>query len=71
MAKKLVITLDEETMKKYLDMASEKTEAEVNEDCEPSGPSLLIDIAPGPYEADVYFEGKVEIGEAKVDLVDS
>ena len=46
MKNKLTITLDEETTEKYLYFSAKKTEAEVNEDCMPSGPSLLIEISP-------------------------
>jgi hypothetical protein len=69
MAKKLVITLDESTTAKYLDLAVKKTESEVNADCEPSGCRLIIDIAPSHYDSIVSF-GNNEIGLVSVDFVD-
>ena len=69
MSKKLVITLDESTTRNYLKLAREKTEAELNEDCEPSGSSLTIDIGSSCYDYCVRCE-KNEIGVASVDLVD-
>ena len=69
MGRKLVIILDEATTENYLELASKKTEAEVNADCEPSGMSLRIDIAPAPYESAVSI-GSDEIGIALVDFRD-
>ena len=69
MGKKLVITLDESTTRNYLELARKKTEAEVNEECEPSGSSLTINIAPIPYDSNVICENN-EIGIASVDFVD-
>ncbi|WP_139800794.1 hypothetical protein [Geothermobacter hydrogeniphilus] len=70
MGKKLVIILDEETTSKYLRLAGEKTEAEVTEDCEPSGSSLTIHISPTPYDSSVCYEDR-EIGIASVCLEDA
>jgi hypothetical protein len=69
MGKKLVITLDESTTSNYLKLARKKTESEVNEECEPSGSSLTIDIAPSHYDSYVRCENN-EIGVASVILVD-
>lgn len=66
--KKLVITLDEMTTRKYIELSAEKTEAEVNGDCEPSGASLTIYVSPGHYDSSVYFENR-EIGIASVCFV--
>jgi len=69
MGKKLVITLDESATSKYLELAGKKTEAEVNAECMPSGSTLTIAIALGPYDDYVRFENN-EIGNVSVDLVD-
>lgn len=45
MSKKLVLTLDGATTKKYLELARKQTEALVDEDCEPSDVSVTIDIS--------------------------
>ena len=70
MGKKLVITLDELSTRKYLELAAKKTEAEVNEDCEPSGITLIIDIAPTKvYDSSVSI-GNNEIGIVSVNFLD-
>ena len=43
---KLTITLDEQATAKYLAVASMRTAGEVNSDCEPSGPTIYVDISP-------------------------
>lgn len=69
MSKKLVITLDKETTRRYLMRAASRTVAEVDEACLPSGATLSIEIAP-PFANTVYFGAETEeIGEAKVELV--
>ena len=70
MPPKLVITLDEETTEQYLDLAGKQTKAEVDADCEPSGVSISIHIAPDPYDS-AAFMGHKELGEAKVELVEA
>ena len=71
MAQRLVITLSEEATAKWLELAGARTKAEVDEDCEPSGSSLLVDIHPLYSDCSYYREGeKTELGEVKVDLVD-
>jgi len=65
----LVITLDEDTTKKYLELAGKAAQGEVNEDCMPTGSTITIDIAPGSFDSGVSF-GDREIGLASVDLVD-
>lgn len=65
MAKKLVVTLDGKTTEKYLELASNKTEAEVNAGCEPSGVCLNIVIGGGLDEHSVSI-GEQEIGQASV-----
>jgi len=67
---RLVITLDEETTKKYLELAGKVAQGEVNEDCMPTGSAITIDIAPGPFDSEVSF-GDCEIGIASVDLLDN
>ena len=62
--------LDEETTEKYLYFSAKKTEAEVNEDCMPSGPSLLIQISP-VFESTVSIangEDWEELGEVSIKL---
>jgi hypothetical protein len=66
MSEKLIIILNEETTRKYLERASRKTNAEVDDACVPSGCTLTIEIAP-PFINTVYFGGD-EIGEAYVEL---
>lgn len=44
MAQRLQITLSDEATAKYLAIASGKTEAEIDADCEPSGASVRVDI---------------------------
>lgn len=68
MSQKLVITLDEATTIKYLELAQKRTKAELNADCEPSGSSLRIDISPDPYDSYVSCEND-EIGVAAVQLI--
>jgi hypothetical protein len=71
MPQKLIIELTEEATVKYLTYARERTEAEVNEDCEPSGSTIRVDLH--PFESTVYAEQNgrfIEFGEAKVDLVE-
>jgi hypothetical protein len=58
---------------KYLVYARGKTEVEVNEDRQPSGCTISVDIAPGPFNSCVYAEqnGKlIEFGEAKINLIE-
>ncbi|RUO20912.1 hypothetical protein CWE08_07365 [Aliidiomarina iranensis] len=72
MAQRLHIVLSEETTKRYLKLAREKTEGEINEDCEPSGASIQIDI--WHLENAVSIEvgsDWIDIGEASVDLIDA
>lgn len=72
MAKKLVITLDEAVTEKYLELAGEKTKAEVDADCCPSGVSLKIDIS-GPWGSSASFMAGnqyIEIGDVTVDLIE-
>jgi hypothetical protein len=71
MSKKLQITLDEKATQKYLEWASAKLTAEVDGDCEPCGCSITIDIG-GPYGSSVFGhtgDGRLDLGEAEVDLV--
>ena len=71
MPQQLQITLSEDATKKYLEIAAAKTEAEVNADCEPSGPLLQIDIS--PFWDQVFVEqgsnNFVNVGDAHVELI--
>ena len=70
---KLVIQLSEKATAKYLAYASAKTETEVNADCEPSGCTISIAIAPVPYgsDASAVLGGEyIEFGEVEIELVD-
>jgi len=69
MAKKLTITLDEEATENYLNMSSSHVEAEVNEDCLPSGSNILIMISP-PFGSTAFI-GNTEIGAAKIEFVEN
>jgi hypothetical protein len=68
MKQKLIITLNEQTTARYLQIASRRTAAEVEADCEPSGIHLTIEISP-LFESAVYVN-REEIGEADVELKD-
>ena len=68
MRERMVITLNEETTRKYLTIARKRTEAEVNADCEPGGIGIRIDISSlygNPILVDANG-GWQEIGEASV-----
>lgn len=65
----LIITLDEKTTKKYLELIGRKTESEVNADCIPSGGTISIDIVP-PFGTMVYLDN-IQIGEAQIDWVEN
>lgn len=67
--KNLIITLDEKTTQKYLELIGGKTEAEVDAGCMPSGGTLSIDIVP-PFGIIVYLDN-IEIGEAEIDWVEN
>ena len=71
MPQKLIIELTEEATEKYLAYAQGRTEAEVNEGCEPSGSTISVQI--DSYGSIVYAEKNgrlIEFGEAEVDLVE-
>jgi hypothetical protein len=73
MSQKLIIELSQEATVKYLAYAREITEAEVNNDCEPSGCTIRVDIALGPFDSCVYAQQTgefIEFGEAKINLID-
>lgn len=68
MSSKLVIELDEQTTKRYLELAAKRSESEIEADCEPSGASLTIEISPEQYNpSTIWFDGD-EIGEASVNI---
>jgi len=70
---KLVITFDEAVTEKYLKLAGQKTEAEVNAECCPCGVSLLIDLG-GPWgnSASIRMGNNIiELGDITVDLVNT
>ncbi len=72
LAKKLVITLDGTGTEKYLELAMQKTKAEVEADCCPAGVSLKIDIG-GPWGSSASFMAGnqiIDLGDATVDLVE-
>ena len=69
---KLVIELSVEATEKYLAWAGGIVEGEVNADCEPSGVTISIDVAPSVFESIAYSQTStsfVEFGEVNVDLV--
>ena len=71
MSKKLQITLSEEATKKYLEWASVTNKAHWDEDIEPCGCTLIIEIG-GPYGSSAYgntSNGPLEFGDADVDLI--
>ncbi len=72
MKQKLVITFDETMTAKYLELAGQKTEAEVNADCVPSGVTLIIDIG-GPWgDSATFVSGNrhTQIGDVDVELIE-
>lgn len=70
MTERLKIVLSEEATKRYLEMASAKTEAEVNADCEPSGSSIRVDISHLDCPVMVKKGNEwIDVGEGDVDLV--
>jgi len=69
MMQNLIITLDEKTTQKYLELIGGKTESEVNTGCMPSGGTISIDIIP-PFGTIVYLDN-IEIGEAQIDWVEN
>ncbi len=72
MKQKLVITFDEETTEKYLELARGKTTGEVDAECIPAGVSIKVDIG-GPWGCSAYFisgNRNVEIGDVDVDLIE-
>jgi hypothetical protein len=69
---KLTITLDEQATAKYLAVASMRTAGEVNSDCEPSGPTIYVDISP-VFESEAYImngNACIELGSASVSLLE-
>jgi len=73
MSQKLHITLDENATARYLEWMSKKTKAEVDEDCEPSGVTISINIGPAHYGSDAYTyvsEELIDFGDATVDLIE-
>lgn len=55
MSKKLVITLDEATTQKYLELASQQTESLVNEGCEPADVVLKIQVGANQHYENAVF----------------
>ena len=73
MKKKLIIELSEEATYRYLAFAKSITEDEFDGDCEPSGNTISVNIAPAFYDSEVYaYQGTtlVNFGDAKVSLID-
>ncbi len=70
MSKKLVLTLDEVTTQKYLELARKQTETLVNEACEPSDVSVTINISANQIYDNAVFFDDVEVGNASVDWTD-
>ncbi|CAA0120461.1 hypothetical protein [Zhongshania aliphaticivorans] len=70
MKAKLVITLTEEATNKYLVFSRKQTEDHVDESCEPSDITLMINIAASNmYESTAYINQQ-ELGEVEVNLVE-
>jgi hypothetical protein len=73
MSQKLQITFSEEATRKYLERAGRKTHAEVDEDCEPSGCTVSVEIGSSIFGSSAYAAESgefLEFGEVEVDLVD-
>lgn len=73
MKKRLVIELSEEATENYLKWSAAKVEAEVDEDCEPSGSIISICIGPAHYGSEAFgYTGQrlVEFGDAEAKLID-
>jgi hypothetical protein len=72
MPKKLQITLNEEATKKYMDWASGVVSAHVEEDMEPCGVSITIEIGNAMFGSTAYANtsrGLIELGDAEIDEV--
>lgn len=70
MAKRLVITLSKEATVAYLAATSARLEAEVNNDCEPTGVSIMIEIAPSVYDSTALINER-PLGTVEVDFIES
>ena len=74
MPSRLQITLSVEATARYLEIASGRTTAEINADCEPSGTCIKVDIDP-IFSSDVMVErgnnNWIDVGSADVYIVDS
>ena len=71
MPKKLQIILTEEATKKYLDWASANVTAHLEEDMEPCGCSITIEIGNAMFGSTAYANvggGLEELGDADVDF---
>ena len=70
MTTKLVITLTEEATNKYLEFSRKQTGDHVDENCEPSDITLMINIAASNmYESTAYINQQ-ELGEVEVNLIE-
>ena len=70
MLKKLVIELSAQATEKYLNLAAKKTAAEIADDCEPSGTTILVDISAYGVRAYIQDKGRVDLGDAEIQWVD-
>lgn len=70
MAKRLVITFSEEATAAYLAATTARLEAEVNNDCEPTGVSLMIEIAPSVYDSTALINERA-LGTVEVNFIES
>ena len=71
MGKKLQITFSEEATEKYLEWASANVTAHLEEDCEPCGCSITVEVG-GPYGSSAYGNkggGCLEFGDVDVDVI--
>jgi hypothetical protein len=66
--KKLTITFSQAQTAKYLEIASRKTEAEVNADCLPSGVDIVIEVG-SPFGVTAMVDGH-DLGEVGFDFVE-
>jgi len=70
MSSKFVIELDEQTTKKYLELAAKRSESEIESDCEPSGSTLMVEIGPEQFGPNTVWLDGDEIGQASVGITE-
>lgn len=68
MAEQLEILLSVEATKRFFELARKKTALELDRDMEPSGSSIVIDIAPEPYDSIAFLQEGAALGKCTVTI---